>query len=108
MTANQFRKIATSFPGVVESAHMDHPDFRVEGKIFATLGYPDESSGMIKLTSDQQRSFTEESPSVFSPCNGAWGRRGATSICLASAKPKILKAALATALENVRSQAKKK
>src|SRR5262245_31412560 len=60
MTANQFRKIALEFPGVIESAHMNHLDFRVAGKIFATLGYPDDEWGMVKLTSEQQRTFVEK------------------------------------------------
>jgi hypothetical protein len=53
MTATQFRRVALGFPGVIESAHMNHPDFRVEGKIFASLGYPDETAGMVKITPEQ-------------------------------------------------------
>lgn len=107
MTAEEFRNLALSFPGAVESAHMNHPDFRIEGKIFATLG-PDESWGMVKLTPEQQRSFIEKAPGVFNPCNGVWGQRGATSVCLASAKKAVLNAALDAAFKNVISQAKKK
>ena len=59
MTANQFRKLALSLPGVVESSHFHHPDFRVRNKIFATLGYPDERWGMIKLTPDQQAVYRQ-------------------------------------------------
>ena len=69
MTANEFRKMALEFPGTVESAHMSHPDFRVEGRIFATLGYPDDSWGMVKLTAEQQRAFMKRGPGVFRPCN---------------------------------------
>ena len=57
MTADQFRRLAHSLPGVSERAHMDHPDFRVGGKIFATLGYPDVGWGMLKLNAQQQREF---------------------------------------------------
>lgn len=79
---------------------MNHPDFRAAGKIFATLGYPDEHSGMIKLTLDQQRSFIERVPGVFNPCNGAWGRGGATNVHLAAATKGVVKAALAAAFKN--------
>ena|SRR5436309_8269584 len=108
MTAEDFRKMALSFPGAIESAHMNHPDFRIEGKIFATLSYPDESWGMVALTPEQQRSFIKKAPGVFNSCNGAWGERGATNVCLASAKKDVLKAALDAAFKNVGSQAKKK
>lgn len=57
MTPDQFRKLALRFPEAAESAHMAHPDFRVRGKIFATLGYPDDRHGMVKLTPDQQADF---------------------------------------------------
>jgi hypothetical protein len=61
---------------------MNHPDFRVHGKIFATLGYPDQEWAMVKLTPEQQQSFIRADPEVFDPCSGAWGRRGATSVRL--------------------------
>ena len=75
MTADQFRRLALSLPEATESAHMGHPDFRVKGKIFATLG-PEEKSGMVKLTPDQQEQFVQAEPDVFDPCAGAWGERG--------------------------------
>ena len=100
MTAEEFRKMALSFSGAVESAHMKHPDFRIEGKIFATLGYPDESWGMVKLTPEQQRSFIKNAPSAFNPCSGVWGQRGATNVYLASAKKDVLNAALDAAWKN--------
>ena len=65
---------------------MDHPDFRVEGRIFATLGYPDDSWGMVKLTAEQQRAFMKRGPGMFRPCKGVWGQRGATNVHLASVK----------------------
>ena len=107
MTADEFRSLALGFPGAFESSHMDHPDFRVEGKIFATLGYPDDASGMVKLTPEQQRSLMQKAPDVFSPCNGAWGRGGATSVHLVSAKRNLLRIALEAAYRNVAHKAKK-
>src|SRR5262249_4075385 len=108
MTAEDFRKFALAFPGATESAHMNHPDFRIEERIFATLGYPDESWGMVALTPEQQRSFIKKAPGVFNPCSGVWGERGATNVCLASAKKDVLKAALDAAFTNAISRTKKK
>lgn len=86
---------------------MNHPDFRIEGRIFATLGYPDENFGMVKLTPEQQRSFIERLPGVFAPCAGAWGRSGATSVHLASVTADTLRAALDAAWRNVVAKTKK-
>jgi hypothetical protein len=103
MTATEFRKLALAHPGAVESAHMDHPDFRigVEGRIFASLGYPDDHWGMVKLTPEQQAAFVKQAPAAFKPCAGVWGERGATNVHLASIQPGILKAALDAAFQNV-------
>ena len=60
MTPNEFRELALSFPEAIESAHMRHPDFRVGGKIFATLGYPNENSAMVKLSPNEQKEFVGE------------------------------------------------
>jgi hypothetical protein len=79
--------------------HMGHPDFRVAGKIFATLGYPDKSWGMVKLTPLEQRMFMEVEPKAFQPCAGAWGRRGATSVKLSAVTKPTLRRALAAAWE---------
>src|SRR5262245_1702965 len=106
MTADEFRRAALALPGVVEAAHMNHPDFRVKGKIFASLGVPDECWGMVKLTPERQRSFIERAPAVFRPCSGAWGRQGYTNIHLASANKNILNAALEAAFKNITSPAK--
>jgi hypothetical protein len=100
MTAADFRRLALSFPEATESAHMDHPDFRVRGKIFATLGYPDTGVGMVKLFPDQQRDFVRAEPKVFAPVNGLWGRRGATYINLKAAKKASVQRALAAAWRN--------
>jgi len=82
MTPEQFREIALSFPGAEEGSHMGHPDFRVGGKIFATLG-PDLTWGMAKLTPAQQQDHLRNEPSAFKPASGAWGTGGATLITLA-------------------------
>jgi hypothetical protein len=107
MTIDQFRKMALEIPSAVERSHMHHPDFRVAGKIFASLGAPDESWGMVKLTPEQQRAFIKKAPKVFKPCSGAWGRQGATNVYLASAKASIVRAAIDAAAKNVASSAKK-
>ena len=88
-------------PDAVEAAHMNHPDFRVNGRIFASLGYPDDGWGMVKLTPAQQQSFMKKAPGMFAPCAGAWGKRGATSVHLGSAKKRILGKALVVAAQNM-------
>ena len=99
MTVNEFGKLALSLPQVVESAHMGHPDFRVGGKIFATL-WPGNEYGMVKLTPEQQAAFVGVKPDAFSPVNGSWGRRGATRINLRTVRKKILLEALTAAWRN--------
>ena len=101
MTANQFRRIALSLPEATESAHMSHPDFRVSNKIFASLAYPDEEWGMVKLTPEQQQSFLRAEPKVFDPCTGVWGQRGATNVRLAPAKQDTVRRALVNAWSNI-------
>jgi hypothetical protein len=100
MTAKDFRQIALSLPATEERAHMNHPDFRVAGKIFATLGYPDKSCGMVKLSPEDQHYFAKDYPGVFIPVKGAWGRRGATSVHLKTAKKPTLRKALEAAWRN--------
>jgi hypothetical protein len=99
MTADEFRSLALSLPDASEQEHMNHPDFRVCGKIFATLG-PDLTWGMVKLTTDQQALFMRTEPDVFQPCNGAWGRRGATYVRLAEAEVPSVRQALVAAWRN--------
>lgn len=101
MTADDFRRIALSLPEASESAHMDHPDFRVRGKIFATLGYPDQDWGMVKLTLEQQASLVRAEPAVFVPAKGAWGRRGSTTVRLEAVDLMTLAGALVAAWRNV-------
>jgi hypothetical protein len=100
VTADDFRSVALSLPETVESAHMNHPDFRVRGKIFATLGYPANGWGVVKLTPAQQRQLVGESPQVFVPVKGAWGLRGATSVRLRAAPKTRVRQALITAWTN--------
>jgi hypothetical protein len=100
MRASDFRRLALSLPEAVESAHMDHPDFRVGGKIFATLGYPAAGWAMVKLTPEQQHYFSKDEPQVFVPAKGAWGRKGATSVPLKAAKKASLEKALRAAWLN--------
>ena len=97
MTPNDFRRLALSFPEAAERAHMNHPDFRVRGKIFATLHYPDKSWGMVKLSPIEQEMFVRAEPAIFIPVKGAWGRKGCTSVCLKPAKKSTVRRALAAA-----------
>ena len=99
MTAAEFRSLALSLPEASEAAHMNHPDFRVGGKIFATLG-PGEVWGMVKLTPQQQALFVRTEPNVFQPFNGAWGRRGCTKVCLEAATEPAVRQALDDAWRN--------
>jgi hypothetical protein len=99
MTPNDFRKLALALPEAAESAHMNHPDFRVRGKIFATL-WPDGEHGMVKLAPDDQVKFTDAEPDAFHALKGAWGKRGCTSVHLATATRARMKSALAAAWRN--------
>lgn len=97
MTSLDFRRLALSFPETTEKAHQSHPDFRVAGKIFATLGYPDGQSAMVKLTPGQQSEFVSDDPAVFAPAKGGWGRQGATNVKLRAAKAASVRSALTAA-----------
>ena len=101
MSADEFREIALNFPEAMEAAHVGHPDFRVRGKIFATLGFPDESWGVAKLTPDQQQEIVARDPDMFQPVKGGWGRRGATHVFLAKAKSATVQKILTIAWRNV-------
>jgi hypothetical protein len=100
MTQDDFRQIALSFPETTESAHMNHPDFRVRGKIFATLHYPDTQWGMVKLPPEQQEVFVKANPEAFVRVKGAWGLQGATSVRLKTVKKTVLRHALAVAWQD--------
>lgn len=80
---------------------MNHPDFRIAGKIFATLGYPDGEHGMVKLTPEQQRVFVKRAPSVFSASAGFWGKKGSTNIYLRPANIDLISTVLDLASQNV-------
>jgi len=101
MTPNEFRELALSFPEAIESAHMHHPDFRVGGKIFATLGYPDAHSAMVKLSADEQKEFVRSSRGIFQPAKGAWGRQGSTIVHLPAATIDMVREALTAAWRNI-------
>ena len=100
MTAREFRSIALSLPQAVEAAHMGHPDFRVAGRIFATLGYPRSGWGMVKLTPEQQELFVRSHTAAFAPVTGAWGRAGSTSVRLRAARQSAVREALLFAWRN--------
>jgi hypothetical protein len=100
MTANHFRRLALAMTDVVEGAHMGHPDFRVGGKIFATL-HSDLKHGMVVLTLEDQERFVREHPTHFVPENGAWGRQGCTRVALASVDEETLGEAMTLAHQNI-------
>ena len=93
VTAGEFRRLALSLPETEEKSHQNHPDFRVRGKVFATLHYPDKNWGMVKLSPETQAAFVAEDPEAFRPCNGAWGLQGATNVRLAAIHPATLEEA---------------
>lgn len=97
MDTEDFRRIALSFEGAEESSHMGSPDFRVAGRIFATLASQNHGFGNIKLTPEQQAAFVAEMPEVFVPIPGGWGRMGMTHVRLAAVNEDVLTGALQTA-----------
>ena len=99
MTADEFREIALRLPEATEKEHMGDPDFRVKGKIFATLG-PGENWGMVKLSPKEQKAFVRAEPDVFEPIKGAWGVRGCTRVCLEEATANMVRPALVAAWRN--------
>ena len=100
MSPEDFRRLALSLPEASEGAHMGHADFRVSAKIFASLGAPDASCGMVKLTRDEQELFIGRAPDAFPPASGAWGLRGYTNVVLVAAGEEVVKSALRTAWRN--------
>ena len=100
MTADEFRRIALGLPEARQGEHMGHADFRVGGRIFATLGWPDADWGMVKLTPEEQELRVEAEPDVFRPVTGAWGRRGYTNVRLDAASEATLRSALHAAWRN--------
>ena len=103
MTPDGFRRLALKMPNAVESAHMRHPDFRVGNRIFATLGYPDDTWAMVKLKPGQQEILVASEPNVFTPAKGAWGKRGSTLVALRHVDAKTARSAIRMAWENLTS-----
>ncbi len=97
MKASDFRRIALSFEGAAEGSHMGAPDFRVGGRIFATLASEKQGYGNLMLSQEQQTEFVAELPDIFLPIAGGWGRMGATHIRLAQASEDVLTGALRVA-----------
>ena len=97
MTVADFRRIALSFEGAEESSHIGSPDFRVGGRIFATLASQKQGYGNLQLTLEQQAEFVNEAPEIFVPIAGGWGRMGMTHIVLAKANEDVLRGALEAA-----------
>ena len=97
MTADDFRRLALRLEGAEEGSHMGAVDFRVGGRIFATLASQDQGYGNLMLSPAQQTEFVREQPNIFLPIAGGWGRMGATHIRLAAAKEDVLAGALHTA-----------
>lgn len=104
MRANDFRRLALGFQGAIESAHMNHPDFRAHGKIFATLN-ESETRGMVSLTPEQQARFLDDHPAMFVPASGAWGRQGATLVVLSDAEEEIVGEAMTLAWQHAAARA---
>jgi hypothetical protein len=100
VTPADFRRLALELPEAIEAEHMQHPDFRVRGKIFATLSGKDEERGMVKLTLQQQKAFVRAEPEVFETVAGAWGRGGATLVRLKAARKASVQQALVAAWRN--------
>lgn len=101
MTPAAFRKLALALPEACEGAHMGHADFRVGKRIFATLGHPDGTFAMVKLSPSQQADFVRRAPRVFAPVPGGWGRQGSTRVKLRTATAKTVQPALLAAWTNI-------
>lgn len=101
MSIARFRKAVLALPNVVEGAHHGHADFRVGKRVFATLGYPDDEWGMVKLAPEQQALLVAAEPQIFRPVPGAWGKNGSTNVKLAKVDQKTLRSALTMAWRNV-------
>jgi hypothetical protein len=97
MKAQDFRRIALSLEGVEEGSHMGAADFRVGGRIFATLASQNQGYGNLMLTPEIRAQFVAEAPDIFLPIPGGWGRMGSTHIRLSEASEDVLAGALQTA-----------
>lgn len=101
MTPDAFRRMALELPEAVESAHLGTPDFRVRGKIFATLREGDGARAVVKFSAEQQALFMHADPAGFAPVEGAWGRKGWTRMTLSVVNPARARDALVAAWRNV-------
>jgi hypothetical protein len=99
-----FRRLALQLPQAIEGSHMDHPDFRLNNRIFATLSAQEMGCGVLKLTTEQQSAFIADQPHIFSPVQGGWGRMGMTFIHLDQADEAIMAGALKTAYQNLHAK----
>ncbi len=105
MTADDFRRVAVGMSDAIEHAHMGHPDFRTNNRIFATL-HADGRHGMVKLQPEQQLDLVRAHPEVFTPASGAWGRAGSTMVLLDAVDEATLGEALTLAWQNARQAVK--
>ncbi len=101
---SRFRRLALALPEAIESSHMNHPDFRLNNQIFATLSGQEKGCGVLKLTLEQQTAFVTDQPHIFSPVQGGWGRMGMTYIRLNQADESIMAGALKTAYQNLHAK----
>jgi hypothetical protein len=97
MNSADFRRLALSLEGAEEGSHMGAADFRVGGRIFATLASEKQGYGNLMLTPEVQAQFVAEAPEIFLPIPGGWGRNGATHLVLAAANADLALGALRTA-----------
>ena len=104
MTVEDFRRIALSFEGAEESSHMGSPDFRIGGRIFATLAAQAQGYGNLMLSPEQQHDLVTEQPDIFLTVAGGWGRMGATHVRLAEANEDLLRGALELAWRSRREK----
>ena len=107
MTADDFRDIVLSLEGTAEGAHMNHPDFRANGRVFASLE-PGETRGVVRLSPAEQAEVGRTQPRIFAPAAGAWGRQGWTTVQLAGAKPAAVRGAVLLAWQGVLALPQKK
>jgi hypothetical protein len=100
MTADDFREIALSMQDASEGAHMGHPDFRVNGRIFATL-HADDQTGTVMTTPEEQQELIKQHPKIFVPAAGAWGRGGSTYVHLPAASTSVVRGAILLAWQRI-------
>jgi hypothetical protein len=107
VTPADFRRLALSLPDTAEGSHFQVADFRVDGKIFATLAYQKDGCGVLLLTREQQDGMILDAPTTFLPVPNKWGEKGATLVRLGKVKPDILEGALRTAWMNKHNKQRK-